>query len=495
MTGPPGTGKTQVVTALLGSAVYNHQTVLFASNNNMAVDAAYERLGKHLEDVGNWVMRLGNLNKRKLCFQSLSSLLEQAETSDFSDLSFDVEQGKLFQLERDITKIRTSLKKARRLQEDISELHDKEKYFERKLPQNWLDQFTDIEAPVFLDIKKLKKLERHSASGFWLSLRKMLGVEHFESVHNVYLTALCQDNKYLSEYEEWLLCGEKKWRNTLKKAQETVQYLKWHQNWAICIKKRRLLERKIVKCALNIDFFAFKQQKSQVSQKLFEKWWFINIRHGTKEAQEAFRKYFQDIDDYSGGRHKRLERSLNALKQFFPIWMTTTQSTNSIMPPQEALFDLVVIDEAGQCDIPSILPLLYRAKRAVVIGDPHQLKHITSIKDNTEHAISKALKIEGTVMDWSFNHRSAFDRSSLSVPEENLSFLKQHYRCHPDIIRFSNLNFYEGKLVEQIALSQFQNRLPIEENGLIWHHIKTQIQETKGGAWNPVEVEKDSPHL
>jgi hypothetical protein len=35
-------------------------------------------------------------------------------------------------------------------------------------------------------------------------------------------------------------------------------------------------------------------------------------------------------------------------------------------------FDLVVIDEASQCDIASALPLLYRAKRSVIIGDPQQ---------------------------------------------------------------------------------------------------------------------------
>ena len=46
---------------------------------------------------------------------------------------------------------------------------------------------------------------------------------------------------------------------------------------------------------------------------------------------------------------------------------------------ENALFDLVVIDEASQCDIASALPLLYRAKRAVILGDPNQLKHISTI--------------------------------------------------------------------------------------------------------------------
>ena len=158
------------------------------------------------------------------------------------------------------------------------------------------------------------------------------------------------------------------------------------------------------------------------------------------------------------------------------------------MPPEDNLFNLVVIDEAGQCDIPSIIPLLYRAKRAVIIGDPHQFKHITSLKDDIEHAIATEAGIEEIIDDWSFTRRSAFDRSFASATAT--SFLKQHYRCHPDIIEFSNLNFYDGKLVKQVALSRFQNQLPIEEQGLIWHNTIGKAQKGKTGAWNPTEIEK-----
>src|SRR5690606_1971402 len=148
--------------------------------------------------------------------------------------------------------------------------------------------------------------------------------------------------------------------------------------------------------------FDLKVQKSKLSQTLFEKWWLNNIRGYRKDAIEAFKNYFQDIDSYDAGRHKRLEKALNALKRFFPICITTNQSTSAVMPPQAALFDLVVIDEAGQCDIPSIIPLLYRAKRAVIIGDPHQFKHITSLKDDVENVIAQEAEIEDIVDEWSF---------------------------------------------------------------------------------------------
>ncbi|MEQ9413518.1 MAG: AAA domain-containing protein, partial [Cyclobacteriaceae bacterium] len=49
-----------------------------------------------------------------------------------------------------------------------------------------------------------------------------------------------------------------------------------------------------------------------------------------------------------------------------------------------------MIDEASQCDIASALPLLYRAKRAVIIGDDKQLTHISSISETQDiHLLEK----------------------------------------------------------------------------------------------------------
>ena len=484
VTGPPGTGKTQVVTALLASAVYNNETVLFASNNNMPVDGVYERLGQSTGGIGNWLMRLGNRENRQLCLKNISSLLERAETTDLLDISLDAEHEQLIGLEQKIDKTRASLEKAQLLQAEISELHDTEKRIEQKLPQNWIEQFSEVD-PTALNQGQLKKIKNHSAQGFWLWLRQRLfGLEKFINAHNALLADFCRN---FPEHESWLLLDEE-WDEALEKSRNTAQYLHQHHNWALRIQKRRRLETKISELASNADLYDLKSQKSTVSKKLFEKWWLENIKDNTKEAAEAFKNYFKDIDDYSKGRHKRLEKSLNALKRFFPVWITTNQSTSAIMPPEAGLFDLVVIDEAGQCDIPSIIPLLYRAKRAVIIGDPHQFKHITSLRDDIEHTIAQELNIEDTANDWSFTRRSAFDRSFSSA--QSTAFLKQHYRCHPDIIEFSNINFYSGKLVEQISLSQFQNRLPIEENGLIWDHTLGQARKGKTGAWNPDEVKK-----
>jgi hypothetical protein len=58
-------------------------------------------------------------------------------------------------------------------------------------------------------------------------------------------------------------------------------------------------------------------------------------------------------------------------------------------PAVPGLFHLL-IDEACQCDIASALPLLYRARRAVIIGDPLQLKHVSTVAPQQDRVMLAA---------------------------------------------------------------------------------------------------------
>ena len=72
-----------------------------------------------------------------------------------------------------------------------------------------------------------------------------------------------------------------------------------------------------------------------------------------------------------------------------PVWAVTNLSARTHFSLTPGMFDLVVIDEASQCSAASALPLLVRARRALIVGDPHQLTHITSLGVNRERAIGQ----------------------------------------------------------------------------------------------------------
>jgi very-short-patch-repair endonuclease len=487
VTGPPGTGKTQVVTTLIASAVFDNQTVLFSSNNNMPVDGVYQRLGHSMKSLGNWTMRLGNQAKTEECQKQISSLLERVSDTGFNHQDLNQETAKFSEIEHKIEIARAGLKKARLIQEKIGDLYSKEASLLQKLPENWEQQF-DAQDPVAGNAASIKKYRKHSTAGIGLWLRRRLfGLDRFKKKHNDLLNHVFSKDTGYTDLLSLSLVDES-WDDALIKARSTAEWVTLHQHWAMCISQRRQLETKIAQHPSVIDLKKLKETKAAISQNLFDRRWLGAISGHQKDAIEASNNYFKDIGDLSPGRFRRIRKSFDALERFFPIWITTNQSINNSLPLQEDLFDLVVIDEAGQCDIPSIIPLLYRAKRAVFIGDPEQFRHITSIKDTTEHAIAKAADIEDIVDDWSFTKRSAFDRALSAT--KCASFLKQHYRCHPDIIEFSNQSFYSGKLVTQTSLNKEGSILPIQESGLIWHHTPGSIIKEQKGSWNPAEISK-----
>lgn len=487
VTGPPGTGKTQVVTALIASAVYSGQTVLFSSNNNMPVDGVYDRLNSSMEKIGNWALRLGNRDKNEKCQSTISSLLNKLKQASFERKELNIQTASLVEIDARIKQIRKELEQARSLQEKIGEISSKESITLSNLPQSWSSYF-DKSEPTQLHEKTLKKYIKHSTPGLNLWLRrKLYGLGQFKEKSNSLLKSLFSDEPDFPSILDLTLIDES-WDVALSKSRQTSEYLSLHQSWASFISQRRLLEKKILQLPSTSDLRDVKGEKVDASQKLIDLTWLSNVHSFAKEAEDAANSFFKDIGDESKGRYKRLRKSLDQVKRFFPIWITTNQSINNTVPLQPAIFDLVIIDEAGQCDIPSVLPLLYRAKRAVFIGDPQQFHHITSLKDNTEHALSEASNVQDLIQGWSYIRRSAFDRASASINHETL--LSQHYRCHPDIIEFSNITFYDGKLVTQTRIRQDQKSLPIDESGLAWHHTPGNVVKERTGAWNPHEVIK-----
>ena len=130
------------------------------------------------------------------------------------------------------------------------------------------------------------------------------------------------------------------------------------------------------------------------------------------------------------------------------------------------MFDLVIIDEASQCDVASALPLLMRAKRAMIIGDICQLNHITNISRGREDIIGKRAGLtEDDLADFSYRSRSCFSLAASRLQEEPI-FLDLHFRSHPAIIGFPNQEFYDERLEFCSA-----SRPPLGAKAITWESV------------------------
>ena len=157
-----------------------------------------------------------------------------------------------------------------------------------------------------------------------------------------------------------------------------------------------------------------------------------------------------DIKDGDSIKNTSLARkfnsSLKSIMKIAPCWSVTSLSAKSKIPFQKSQFEVLVIDEASQNDIASVLPLLYRCERAVIIGDENQLKHISSITVEEDHKLLDNLDLMENHIMWSYSQNSLFQRADNLCLNKYKTNLLNHFRSHSDIINFANNEFYGGSL-------------------------------------------------
>ena len=165
------------------------------------------------------------------------------------------------------------------------------------------------------------------------------------------------------------------------------------------------------------------------------------------------------------------------VSRHIPAWCVTNLSAGSL-PLEPNLFDLLIVDEASQCDIPSALPLLYRSKRAVIIGDARQLKHITKIDP---HRSQQLLDAHGWGDDNSFGYNNSLFDLTISRSPSGAIMLQDHYRSHSDIVGFSNRKWYDGNLQTWTDYDRLKNP-PGGRFGIRWTDVSGTARRPRGGS-------------
>ncbi len=130
-----------------------------------------------------------------------------------------------------------------------------------------------------------------------------------------------------------------------------------------------------------------------------------------------------------------------------PLWFAALGNLNRFVPFERDMFDLVIIDEATQCNLSVCLPALQRAKKAVIVGDLKQLKHVSFVSYQQQQKLAENHDLSNTDINTDFRNTSVLDYAldACQLSEQSVQ-LDEHFRSHPQIIEFSNQAFYQGRL-------------------------------------------------
>lgn len=168
------------------------------------------------------------------------------------------------------------------------------------------------------------------------------------------------------------------------------------------------------------------------------------------EEQPAYicQKFYDSTDIYNDKKQAGIRNLWNTLFLCFPVVTTTLDSFCKryfhLIPEY---IDLELIDEAGQILPHNLVSALYRAKKAVIVGDVNQIEPIYSNVNRNFYKYQKEIgeKFEDIKIDGNSIQTLANKNTDILSDGENI-ILNEHYRCEKNIINFSNQNVYESKL-------------------------------------------------
>ena len=208
----------------------------------------------------------------------------------------------------------------------------------------------------------------------------------------------------------------------------------------------------------------------------------------TRQNLVAWQQAVEKIGKGTGKRAVRFRsearRYLRRCLDAIPAWVMPLYKVWESVDPQSGLFDTVIVDEASQCGVDSLL-LLYLAKKIIVVGDKMQVSPMMVGIREDELAHLAREHLDG------FRFQAMFrpDQSLYHHAERafgNIVALREHFRCVPEIIRFSNDLCYSDSPL--IPLRQYPaDRLPPVRTTF----VPDGFREGKSSyVVNPIEAER-----
>lgn len=200
----------------------------------------------------------------------------------------------------------------------------------------------------------------------------------------------------------------------------------------------------------------------------YEKSWFEKIKnktHAQSQAIEGWRTTIRQIGKGTGKKAPALQKKARELmplcQSAIPIWIMPLNRVVENFNPQKNKFDVVIIDEASQANILA-LSALYLGKKVIIVGDDEQVSpdSIGLNKDEVDALILQYL--EGVPSNHLYNgDTSLYDIAKLSGFKPLM--LREHFRCLPEIIEFSNKLSYDGKIKPLREGSKVKIKPPVVE--------------------------------
>ncbi|GAA0728483.1 AAA domain-containing protein [Clostridium malenominatum] len=217
------------------------------------------------------------------------------------------------------------------------------------------------------------------------------------------------------------------------------------------------------------------KEREIIREIICKRAWYNQISKISEREKRSLFSWLQAVKRIGKGKGKYVgdyirlaQEEIENCKDVVPVWIMPLNKVIENIDVTGKQFDVVIVDESSQSNI-FALSALMRGKRAIVVGDDKQIspEGVGVDQENVNRLINLYLK-DVPNKEWYDLQTSLYDTALRVFPSRIL--LKEHFRCVPEIIEFSNKLCYSGQIIP-LRYAHKQGRLypainPIKiENG------------------------------
>ena len=203
---------------------------------------------------------------------------------------------------------------------------------------------------------------------------------------------------------------------------------------------------------LQTEVERLEKEVQRVTSRLVDRLaWAEQIESTSPGQQQSLKSWVQLMKKVGRGTGKRAPRQLAAARKLMaqsrtavPVWIMPLSRVVETFDFATSKFDVLIVDEASQSDVLA-LTALYLAEQVVIVGDDEQVtpaavgqaaNQIERLIDQYLHDIPNGELYDGRASIYDLGY-AAFGGSVQ---------LREHFRCVPEIIEFSNQLAYQGSI-------------------------------------------------
>lgn len=171
----------------------------------------------------------------------------------------------------------------------------------------------------------------------------------------------------------------------------------------------------------------------------------LAISQALKGWKQTVQKIGKGTGKNTNIHKKNAKEKMLLCQKVVPAWIMPLNKVFDTLNPVENKFDIIIIDEASQSDISSLI-LLYMAKKIIIVGDDKQVSPSDVGVNIDKINMFRRKYIKGKVANDDLYGIRASLYSIVSTTFQPIS-LREHFRSVPEIIGYSNRTSYDNQIL------------------------------------------------